>query len=156
LGGVDRVTEVVSGAVRDESDEGFRGLRSEIGGRSFGASLVELFVEDAAEEPNQIYVLHLVVASDIVGLADPAAFEDRRQRFSVVLNTQPVTGIFALAVNRSRIGGERLKENHGNQLFRKLVRTVVVRTIRQKHRQPISVAPGTGKMVGGGFARGIR
>ncbi len=61
FGGVDGVAEVVAGAVGDEGD--LVGV-----GFAFGAGAE--FVEEGAEEADEIDVAEFVVAADVVGFAD--------------------------------------------------------------------------------------
>ena len=75
LGRVDGVTHVVTLAVSNVSDQAFR--------------LAQLLTD----ELDDIDVLHLVVAADVVNLTDTALVDDQVDGLAVVLYIQPVADI---------------------------------------------------------------
>ena len=73
-----------------------------------------------------VNVFLLVVASDIVNLSDSSLVDNQIDCLAVILNIQPVTHIFAFAVNRQRLVGECICNHQRNQLFREVIRSIVV------------------------------
>ena len=77
FGSVDGIAEIMARAIGDEGDEGFRGRRSEGRGQGRGCSaLFQFFVEDVAEEEDEVDIAEFIVATDIVGIAWGTVFED--------------------------------------------------------------------------------
>ena len=75
LGRVDGVTHVVALAVSNVSDQAFR--------------LAQLLTD----ELDDIDILHLVVAADVVNLTDTALVDDQVDGLAVILYIQPVADI---------------------------------------------------------------
>ena len=146
LGGIDRVAEVMPGAVFYKRD---------LLGVGFAVGARPEFVEQTAEEANEVDVLAFVVAANVVGLADAAFGDDGVQGFGVVSDVEPVTDVFTFAVNRDGVAAQGLEDDDGDQFLRKLVGSVVVGAVGYQDREAVSVGPGAGEMVAGGLAGGI-
>ncbi|CAM4327506.1 hypothetical protein PARU111607_14030 [Palleronia rufa] len=108
-----------------------------------------------ADHPHQVDVAHLVLAADVVAAAHGAARQHRQQRVGVILHVEPVADVLTLAVDGNRRTGEGLEDDHGDQLFGKVVGAVIVRAVGDDHRQAVGFAPGAHQMVAGGLGRGI-
>ena len=63
-------------------------------------------VEQAADRADDVDVLALAVAADVVGLARLARAQDQRQRLGMVLDMQPVAHVLALAVDRQALAAQ--------------------------------------------------
>lgn len=105
---------------------------------------------------DEVDVSLLVVAADVVGLARGAFFNDLEQRSAVVFDVQPVADVFAFAINGDRFASQTLEDHDWDQLFRELIRAVVVAAVGDHDGQPVCVLPGSSKVVGGRFAGGVR
>ena len=101
-----------------------------------------------ADRADHIDVATLGLAADVVGLAHAAAFQHQRQRLRMVVDKQPVANIESAAVDRHRLALEPLDDRQRDQLFRKLMRSVIVRAVGEQDRQPIGMAPRSHQMVG--------
>ena len=73
----------------------------------------------------------------------------------MVADVEPITHVEAVTINRNGFSREGALDDDGNELFGKLKRAVVVRTIRDNRRHAVGVMIGTHEHVTGGFARGI-
>ena len=104
---------------------------------------------------NHVDVAHFGPRPDQIGLARPAAFGDAPQGGDVIVDVEPVAHVRALAVNRQRLADHGVEHGQRDQLFGKLIGTVIVRAVRHQHRQPVGAKPGAGEMVGAGLARRI-
>lgn len=113
-------------------------------------------VHEVADEVDEVDVSLLVVAADVVGLAGSAFFNDGEQGAAVVFDVQPVANVFAFAINGDRFSSQALEDHDRDQLFRELIRAVVVAAVGDHDGQPVRVLPGSGEVVGGRFAGGVR
>jgi hypothetical protein len=96
------------------------------------------------------------VAADVVGFAVRAASENLPQGLGVVANVEPIADIHAVAVHGNGFAGQATLNNDWNQLFRKLIRAVIVRAIGNDRRKAVGVVIGANQHVTGGFAGRIR
>ena len=64
----------------------------------------------------------LVVAADVVSLAELALAQNRPERLGVVADVKPVAHVHAVAVNRNRFPREHVLDDDGDELFGKLKR----------------------------------
>ena len=114
LGRVERVAAVVAGAVLDVADQRLVGARQP---------------EDVADD---LDVLALVVAADVVDLARRALPQHELDPGAVVLDPEPVADLLPVAVDRQRLAVERVRRQQRDQLLRVLVRPVGVRAARDR------------------------
>jgi hypothetical protein len=77
---------------------------------------------------HHLQVRLLVRGADIVGLAGPASLHRALDCSTVVRNVEPVANVLAIAVDRQRFSCESAANDKRDQLFRKLIRAVVVST----------------------------
>src|SRR3546814_7802997 len=92
LGGVDRVAQIVAGAVVHEGDEAAAGL---------AAGTRPQLVHEIADRLHHLDVAALAVAADVVALADAPPRQPGDQGLRVILHVQPVAHVLALAIDRS-------------------------------------------------------
>ena len=150
---VDGVSQIMPGSVGDEF------YQIGVGTRSRGQ-----FVHDPANQMHQIDIPRFRITADIVASADLSPAKDGEQRVGVILHVEPVANILSRAVDGYRFPHQRLQDHHWQKLFRKLERTIVVRTIRQQDGKIIGLAPGVapgvdemvGCRLGGGVGRAWR
>jgi hypothetical protein len=120
LGCVDRVTEIVARPICYESNP-FR-VRASIRSR---AQLVQL----RTKQTHQIDVPPLIIASDIVSLADSTPRDYSMQGLGMVFHVQPITNIFSFAIDRNRFVSKRLQDYHRDELLGELERAIIIGAI---------------------------
>src|SRR5699024_8988962 len=111
-------------------------------------------VQQAADGFHHFDVLPLGVAADVVDLARAAGLKHAPDRGAVVLDVQPVADVFSVTVHRQRLPGHGFRNDQRNELFRELVRAVVVGAVGGQRRQPVGVLEGADEVVGGGVGGG--
>ena len=84
-------------------------------------------------------VLPLVMAADVVGLEEPALLLHHVDSLAVILHIQPVADILSVAVHRQRAPVKRVVDEKRDQLFRELIRSVVVAAVGDVRREMIGV-----------------
>ena len=135
---VDGVAAVVALAVGDVLDEVF--------------GLAEL-LEDGLDD---VDVGALIVATDVVDLADAALLQDQVDGMAVVLDIEPVADVLAVAVNRQLLVGQRVDDHQRDKLLREVVRAVIVRAARDRHRNLVGAVVGHDEQVSAGLRSRIR
>jgi len=147
LGGVDGVALVVARTVRNEGLE--FGVLLAIG---TGAALVE----DGTHGVQNLEVVALVVAADVVGLAGAARVEYEVDGLAVVENIEPVADVRAVAVHRNALFFQALGDDDGDELLKMLLRAVVVGTVRGGHVHAVGMVVGAYDEVRAGLAGRVR
>jgi len=125
---------------------------------------VHVLAFGAAEEPvdrldddlDDVDVLPFVEPADIVRLGNLPVMENHVDSAGVVFHEEPVAHVLALAVNREGLLVTDVVDEKRNQLFGELVRTVVVRAVRDNRRHSVGVVEGAHKVVGARLTSGIR
>ena len=135
---VDGVAAIVAFAVGDVLDEVF--------------GLAEL-LEDGLDD---VDVGALIVATDIVDLADAALLQDQVDGMAVVLDVEPVADVLAVTVDRQLLVGQRVDDHQRDELFREVVRAVVVRAARDRRRDLVGTMVGHDEQVSTGLRSRIR
>lgn len=135
---VDGVAAVVALAVGDVLDEIF--------------GLAEL-LEDGLDD---IDVGALIVAADVVDLADAALLQDQVDGMAVVLDVEPVADVLAVAIDRKLLVGQRVDDHQRDELLREMVRAVVVRAARDRRRDLVGAMVSHDKQVRTGLRSRIR
>ena len=82
--------------------------------------------------------------------------QHQQQARAVILDVQPVADVAAVAVDRQRPPVERVQDHQRNQLLGKLIRPVVVRAVRDEHRQAVGVEVRAHQVIGRRLARRVR
>ena len=135
---VDGVAAVVALAVGDVLDEVF--------------GLAEL-LEDGLDD---VDVGALIVAADVVDLADAALLQDQVDGMAVILDVEPVADVLAVAVDRQLLVGQRVDDHQRDELLREVVRAVVVRAARDRRRDLVGAMVGHDEQVSTGLRSRIR
>ena len=135
---VDGVAAVVAFAVGDVLDEVF--------------GLAEL-LEDGLDD---VDVGALIVAADVVNLADATLLQDQFDGMAVVLDVEPVTDVLAVAVDWQLLVGQRVDDHQRDELLREVVRAVVVRAARDRRRDLVGAMVSHDKQVRTGLRSRIR
>ena len=87
---------------------------------------------------------------------ESSACDDRLDRLGVVVHVEPVAARVAVAVDRQRLVGERLRDEARDHLLRMLARPVVVERADDHDRQAVRDVVRVGEPVGAGLRRGVR
>ena len=140
---IDGVAAIVSGPVLDELY--LLGIGATISARP-------VLVQDATDRMHDLDIPFFAVAAQIVGLAYPSASQNAMNGAAVILDEEPVANLVAVAVDRQGFALQRVVDDQRDQLFRKLIRAIVVGAIGGYYRQPIGFAIRADKMVGGSLA----
>ena len=135
---VDGITGIMAEAVGDVGDE------------------VEVFAFLASEESvngifhylDDVDVLPLVEAANVVGFGYFALMEDKVDGTGMVFYKEPVAHVFALAIDWQWLAMADVVDEERNQLLRELIRTIIVRTVGHDGRHAVSIVEGTNKMIG--------
>jgi hypothetical protein len=93
-----------------------------------------------------------VPAAYVVDLPYPACFEHKPDGTAMVLHVEPITNLLAVTIDRQLLACQRVVNDQRNELFRELVRAVVVGAVSREHRQTVGVVVGTHQVVAGSFA----
>src|SRR5579883_1971027 len=103
-----RIAPVVPGPVRDVLDQalGLSGEREHLA--------------------HHLQIGQRAVAADVVDLAGAPAPQDFENAAAMVVHVEPVADLHAVAVNRQRPVLERVRDHQRDQLFRKLIRSIVI------------------------------
>ena len=137
LRGVDGIAQVMSLPVGDVGDE------------AFGLS------ELAADQAHDVDVAHLVVTADVVHLTDAPAADHKVDGLAVVGDIQPVAHVQSLPVHRQRPLGEGAHDHERDELFRKLIRPVVIRAARDRDRQAVGASVRAHEQVSRGLGAAV-
>ena len=108
-----------------------------------------------ADQLDNVDVLHFIVTAYIVDFADLAVVDDEVNCLAVILYIQPVTHIFALAVNRQRLVCQGIGDHQRNQLFREVIRAIVVGASGNRYRETISSVVSQYQQICTCFRRGV-
>ena len=65
----------------------------------------------------------------------------------MVFYVEPISHICTIAVDRQRLSREAPNDYVWDELFGKVIRTVVVRAIGDEGGQPVSLAPGADQVI---------
>ena len=106
---VDGIAAVMAFTVRDMVDEAFR------------------FAQFFANQFDDVDISHFIMAADIIDFADMALLEDEVDGPAMVFDIEPVADIKAVPIDRQRLVMQGIDDHEGNQLFRKMIRTIVIR-----------------------------
>ena len=96
------------------------------------------------------------MASYVIDLPSPSLMDHQVYSLAVVFDIQPVAHIRPIAINRKRFAFEDILNNQGYQLFRKMIRPVVVGTAGDADRHLVGFGVSLHKQVGTRFGRTIR
>ena len=77
--------------------------------------------------------------ADVIGLEEPSLLLHHVDGLRMVFHVEPVSYIFAVPVYRKLFSFQRIVDHQRNQLFRKLIRSVVIRTVRDIGREMIGI-----------------
>lgn len=129
LGRIDGISKIVPSAVGDESNE--------VEAVTF--RVAEDTVYGADHHLDEVDVPPFVETSDVVGVAVLALVEDEVDGAGVILDIEPVTDILAFSIYRERLAFAYIIDKQRDELFRELVRAVVVGAVRDHDRHSVCI-----------------
>ena len=138
---VDGISAVVSGTVLHEGDQISIPLDLQV-----ALKRMHLF-QQVADIFYDLKVLFFAFTADIVGFSRDPFQQDQPDRFTVVVDIEPVPHIFPVAVDRKVFAFDGIEDHERDELFRELVRPVIVRAVRQGDRHSVGVVIGPDDMV---------
>ena len=141
LAAVDGVAHVVAGAVDDKGDESFR----------MALRIAEQAVDCPNDDPDEVDVLPLVEAADVVCVGDLSLMEDEVYGARVVFYKQPVADVLALSVYGQRLAVADVVDEEGDQLLWELVGAVVVGAVGDDRRHSVCVVVCAHEVVAAGL-----
>src|SRR6266481_685897 len=109
------------------------------------------FIQDPADGLNYVEICAFVAAADIIGFTWPPFSKDQVKRSGVILDIEPVADIGAFPIDRKRPTLQGIENHQRNQLLRKMVRTIVIRAVRNYDRKIIGSMPCHGQMIRSSF-----
>ena len=95
-----------------------------------------LVVKEVADLPGEIDVGPLIAPPDDVALPDLAPSQDGHDARTVILDIKPIPDVGSVTVDRDRLAVQAGMNHGGDELLDVLAGSVVVRAIRDCHRQP--------------------
>ena len=146
LAAVYGVAHVVAEAVGDVGDE------VEV----LSLAAPEQTVDGVDYHADDVNVLPLVEAADVVGLGNLAFVEDEVNRTRVVLDEEPVAHILAFAIYRQRLVVTYVVYEQRYQFFGELVGPVVVGAVGHKGGHAVGVVIGAHEVVARCLGGGVR
>ena len=137
LGGIDGVAHIVALAVGDVRDQAL--------------GLAQL----SADQLDDVDVLHLIVAADVVNLALTAFAHDQVDGLAVVLDIEPVADVEALAVDGEGLVMQGVDDHEGDQLLREVIGAIVVGAAADRHGQAVGPVIGQDQQVRRGLGTAV-
>jgi hypothetical protein len=113
-------------------------------------------VENGADGVDDIDVVALAAASDVIGLAAPAVVQHAAEGRAMVLDVEPVANVLAVAVHRKSLALQCVVDHQRDQLLGKLEWAVVVGAVGGQRRQVVGVKVGADEVIGSSLGGGIR
>lgn len=141
---IDGIASVVAGAIIDETDQGSARL-------AIGQGIAQL-VKDIADGLHHLNIQLFAIAANVVGFTQPTFLQDSENSCTMIPNEKPVADVFSVTVDRQFFPLQGVIDDERNELFGKLIGTIVIGTVGDQHRQPIGMSVGTDQMIRGRFA----
>ena len=138
LGGIDRISKIVPCSVGDECYEA----------EAMALRIAEDAVNSLDHHLDEVDVRPVVEASDVVGVAVLTFVEYEVDGTGVVFDIEPVTDVFAFAIDREWLTLADIVDEERDKLLGELVRAVVVRAVGYDCREAVGVVEGANEMVG--------
>ena len=79
------------------------------------------------------------MSANVVSLTEVSLFLHHIDALRMIVDIQPVTHILAVAVHRKLLALQRIVDNQRDQLLRKLIRSVIVGTVRDVRRELVGI-----------------
>ena len=138
LGRIDRVTAIMARTVLDPVER---------------VLVLSHHLENHAQNGD---VVLFTVGADQVRIADAALRQDRPHARAVVLGMNPVAHVLALAVQLRTLPVQDVRDLARDELLHMLVRTVVIRAVRDRRPDAVRASPRAHQHVGRGLRARVR
>lgn len=109
LGRIDGIAPVVARTVGDEGNQALR------------------LAQNLQNRLDDVQIRPLVMAADVIDLPRPALMQNEIDGGAVVIDMQPVTDVFSLAIDGQALVMERPGDDEGNQLLGEVIGAIVIR-----------------------------
>ena len=97
----------------------------------------------------------LAISTDQISLPQPALIQNGPYSTSMVINVNPITNIFVVAIQPRAFTTSNALYHGRNELLFVLQRTIVIAAVRDSDRQAICASPCANKQVGASLRRRI-
>src|SRR5216684_906040 len=114
------------------------------------------FVQTLADLRDDVDIASLISSADVVSFSRRSFLKDQAQGSRVIVDIKPISNVGAVAINGQRLAIKRIQHRQWDKLFRKLIGAIIIRAIRDHHRQAVSAVPRPCDVIRGGFCRRIR
>ena len=104
-------------------------------------------VDGVDEHLDDVDVLPLVEAANVVGVGYLALMEDDVDGTGMILNVEPVAHVLTLTIDGQRLTVADVVDEQRNQFLGELVGTIVVGAIGDDDRHAVGVVEGTHEVV---------
>ncbi len=111
--------------------------------------------EDLADRLHDLDVLHLSIPADVVGRSNLSFCGHQSERTGVVLDVEPVPDLVTSPVYGEGLSLEGVEDRERYEFFGELAGAVVVRAVRDHHRQPVGPVPCPDEVISTCLARGV-
>ncbi len=138
FGGVDRISKIVPCTVSDECYEA----------EAVAFRMSEDAVNGLDHHLDEVDILPFVETSDVVGVAVLTFVEDEVDGTGMVFHIEPVTDVFAFAIDREGLTLTDVVDEERDKLLGKLVGAVVVRAVGYDCREAVGIVEGADEVVG--------
>jgi hypothetical protein len=113
------------------------------------------FIVEIAKAGDDLYVAPGVLCANEVGVAALTCAENAVYGPHMVFYMNPVSDVFAAAVDRDGLALHKVENGEGDEFFWKLIGAVVIAAVANDVRQAVGVAVGAYEVVGGGLRGGV-
>ena len=121
-----------------------------------GISLRQHLLQGLYNDVNNLDILLFIMTADIVGLKQSSLLLHHINGLGMILHIQPVTHIFTVPIHRQLLALQRIVDDQRNQLFRELVRAVVIGAVSDIGREMVGIHVGLYQHVRTGLTCGVR
>ena len=104
-------------------------------------------VKHLANPLDNLEVAPLVTAPNIVRLTKAPPLGNKIECSRMIFDVKPVANVLPVAVNREFPVGERIDDGEGNKLFRKVIRSIIVRAVRKQDGHSVRSVPSFSEMI---------
>ena len=112
-------------------------------------------IEQPADVLCHLQIGAFAVAAHVILLARSSLLNENIQGAGVILDVKPVAHILPVAVDRQHLPFKAVQNEERDQLFWKMVRTIIVRTVGYQSRQAMRAMPRHDQMIRCRFAGGV-
>ena len=104
--------------------------------------LTRQLTHQITERMDNIQVLHLIIAANVVHIAWNSLMKHHINGSTMVADVKPVAHILPIAIYRQRLTQQNIQAHQRNQLFRKLIRPIIIRAVRNQRGHSVGMEIG--------------